>query len=81
MNKDNLIQYVQNVLPMGSGKAEQIVEKFKAGKIARNGYLLKEGAVCNECHFIEEGIMRSYIYDLEGNDVTTAVYHLGAIRN
>jgi CRP-like cAMP-binding protein len=74
MNKDNLIQFFQNVLPMSTGKAEQLVEKFKARKIVRNEYLLKEGAVCNESHFIEEGIMRAYTYDLEGNDVTTAFY-------
>lgn len=59
---------------MSTGKAEQLAEKFKTGKIARNEYLLKEGAVCNESHFIEEGMMRSYIYDLDGNEVTTAFY-------
>lgn len=74
MNKDNLIQIFQNVLPMSTGKAEQLAEKFKAGKIPRNEYLLKEGAVCNESHFLEEGFMRAYTYDLEGNDVTTAFY-------
>jgi CRP-like cAMP-binding protein len=74
MNKDNLIQLFQNVLPMSIGKAEQLAEKFKAKKIVRNGYLLKEGAVCNESHFIDEGMMRSYVYDLDGNEVTTAFY-------
>ena len=74
MNKDNLIQLFQSVLPMSNGKAEQLAEKYKPRKIARNGYLLKEGAICNESHFIEEGFMRSYTYDLEGNEVTTAFY-------
>ncbi len=74
MNKDNLIQLFQSVLPMSTGKAEQLAEKYKPKKIARNEYLLKEGAVCNESHFIEEGITRSYIYDFEGNEVTTAFY-------
>jgi CRP-like cAMP-binding protein len=74
MNKDNLIQFFQSVLPMSTSKAEQLVEKYKTKKIARNEYLLKEGAVCNESHFIEEGITRSYTYDLEGNEVTTAFY-------
>src|SRR4051794_13962749 len=74
MNKDNLIQLFQSVLPMTTGKAEQLAEKYKPKKIARNDYLLKEGVVCNESHFIEEGIMRSYTYDLEGNEVTTAFY-------
>jgi len=74
MNKDNLIQLFQSVLPMSTGKAEQLAEKYKPKKIVRNGYLLKEGAICNESHFIDEGIMRSYTYDLEGNEVTTAFY-------
>jgi len=74
MNKDNLIQLFQNVLPMSADKAEQLAKKFKARKIVRNEYLLKEGTVCNESHFIDEGVMRSYIYDLDGNDVTTAFY-------
>jgi CRP-like cAMP-binding protein len=72
MNKDNLIQIVQSVLPMSNAKAGQILEKFKERKTARNEYLLKEGSVCNESHIIEEGITRSYIFDLEGNDITTA---------
>lgn len=59
---------------MSTGKAEQLAEKFKAGKIARNEYLLKEGTVCNKSHFIDEGFMRAYIFDLEGNEVTTAFY-------
>ncbi len=74
MNKDSLIQFVQHVLPMSGGKAEQLVEKFEPRKIGRNEYLLKEGVVCNESHFIVEGLMRSFIYDLEGRDVTTAFY-------
>jgi CRP-like cAMP-binding protein len=72
MDKDNLIQFFQSVLPMSNAKAEQIAEKFKGRKTARNEYLLKEGSICSESHFIEEGIIRSYIYDLEGNDITTA---------
>ncbi len=74
MNKADLIRFVQQVLPMSTGKAEVLVEKFQPRKIARNEYLLKEGAVCNESHIIAEGIVRSYIFDLEGNDVTTAFY-------
>jgi len=74
MTKDNLIRLIQELLPMSPAKAAQVAEKFKPGRIARNDYLLKEGAVCNESHFIEQGIVRSYIYDLDGNDVTTEFY-------
>jgi CRP-like cAMP-binding protein len=50
------------------------VAKFNPTKIKRNTYILKAGAVCNASHFIEKGIMRSYTYDLEGNEVTTAFF-------
>ncbi len=77
MNKDNLIRLVLGILPTTAAKAQQIVEKFEARKISKNEYILKEGALCKESHFIEEGFMRAYTYDLDGNDVTTAFYSAG----
>lgn len=59
---------------MSPTRAEQVVAQFKPMKIERNGYILKAGAVCNASHFIEKGIMRSYAYNLEGDEVTTAFY-------
>ena len=72
MSKGNLIRFIQGVLPMSNAKVEQIVEKFNAREIARGGYLLREGSVCSESHIVETGLIRSYIYDFEGNDITTA---------
>jgi CRP-like cAMP-binding protein len=74
MNRDSLVQFIQQVLPMNQTKVGQIVEKFEPMEIERNSYLLKAGAVCNAYHFIEKGIMRSYTNNLEGDDVTTAFY-------
>lgn len=59
---------------MSNARAEQIAEKFKRREIAKNEYLLKERSVCGESHIIEEGIIRSFIYDLEGIDITTGFY-------
>jgi CRP-like cAMP-binding protein len=74
MNKDILIQFVQGILPVSPAKAEQLVDKYKYRTISKNEYILKEGAICNETHFIEDGFMRAYTFDLDGNDVTTAFY-------
>jgi len=56
---------------MSTITAVEIADKYIPCTISRNEYLLKEGTVCNESHFIEEGMMRAYSYDLEGNDITT----------
>jgi CRP-like cAMP-binding protein len=74
MNKDSLIQYVRQLLPMSHDRAAEVLEKFYPDKIEKNSYLLKAGKVCNESHFIERGIIRSYTFDLEGYEVTTAFY-------
>jgi CRP-like cAMP-binding protein len=74
MMKDNLIQFIQQILPMSPDRAEQVVAKFNPMKIERNGYILKAGTVCHASHFMEKGIARSYTYDHEGNEVTTAFY-------
>jgi len=74
MNKDSLIQFIQQVLPMSPARAEQVVAKFNPMKVKRNAYILKANAVCNASHFIENGVMRSYTYDLEGSEVTTAFF-------
>ena len=75
MNKDSLIQFIQQVLPVNAAKAEQVVAKFRPMKVERNKYLLEAGKVCSESHFLETGIIRSYAYDLVGDEVTTA-FHL-----
>lgn len=59
---------------MSTSRAELVVAKFKPVKIEKNGYFLKADSVCNASHFMEKGIARSYTYDLEGNQVTTAFY-------
>jgi len=74
MVNDSLIQFIQQVLPMSPLKAGLIAEKFKPLKIVRSSYILKAGAICSRSYFVESGIMRAYIYDLEGNEVTTAFY-------
>ena len=72
--KDNLIRFIQQVLPMSPDRAEQVVAKFNPVKIKRGEFLLKAGAVCNASHFMGKGIARSYAYDLHRNEVTTAFY-------
>jgi CRP-like cAMP-binding protein len=74
MNKESFIQFIRQLLPMSPERAAQLVEKFNPKQIARNAFLLKAGAVCNESYFIESGILRSYTFDLKGNEVTTAFY-------
>lgn len=81
MNKESLVQFIQQVLPMSQAKAGQVAERFKPMTFERNAYVLEAGKVCNESHFIENGIIRSYTYDVDGNEVTTAFYSQNTFTN
>jgi CRP-like cAMP-binding protein len=66
---------------MSPAKAGQIAAKFKPMRFEKNGYVLEAGKVCSESHFIEKGIIRSYTYDFDGNEVTTAFYLKNTFTN
>ena len=74
MTKNSLIDLILKVLPMNPVRAVQVAERFRLVDIERNTFLLKAGAVCNASCFVESGIMRAYIYDMEGKEVTTAFF-------
>lgn len=69
-----LVHYIQRVLPMPPQKAESLAAKFTYQEIAKGDFLLKEGKICNALHFLEEGCIRSYILDANGDEVTTAIF-------
>lgn len=43
-------------------------------KIAKGVLLLKAGRVAREFYLVENGVFRSYLYDYDGNEVTTEFY-------
>lgn len=81
MGKENLINFIQKILPMPADKAEQISTYFTSKQFQKNVFLLKEGKICTESHFIESGFLRSYVVDIDGNDVTTDFYGSNIFAN
>jgi CRP-like cAMP-binding protein len=72
--KEKISRFILQVLPMPQQQAETIAELFKAKAFQKNDLLLKQGKICQEYYFLEDGYMRAFTYDLEENDVTTAFY-------
>lgn len=67
-----LNQFIQATFPMSQQHSETIVKLFQEKELSKNDFLLAEGKICNEYCFLEQGFMRAYTYDHEGNDVTIA---------
>ncbi len=74
MEKESLIQFLQNTNLVPFQKATEISNHFIYREICKNEFLLKEGKTCNEYLFLENGFMRAFAFDTDGNDVTTNFY-------
>ncbi|HEY0059940.1 MAG TPA: Crp/Fnr family transcriptional regulator [Flavisolibacter sp.] len=74
MGKEKLTAFFQssNLIPFS--KSEEIASHFEHRVLPRNSFFLKEGSVSNEYLFLDEGYMRAFAYDTEGNDITTSFY-------
>ncbi|MFZ4798791.1 MAG: Crp/Fnr family transcriptional regulator [Bacteroidia bacterium] len=81
MQKDNLIKYFQTVLPMSAEKAELLAEKFYYKEYNKNDLLLKETKISSDTYFLEEGLVRTYTLDIDGNEVTSNIYTKNNIVN
>src|SRR4029078_6135534 len=74
MSSQKLIQFFKNSNLVSQKTAEEIANIFSPKEIKRNEFLFKDGRVCNDYFFLENGFIRAFAYDTEGNDVTTNFY-------
>ncbi len=54
---------------------EKIISQYQRITFAKNDYLIKEDTTANFYYFIESGFARSYVIDLEGNDISTKFFN------
>lgn len=74
MEKENLIQFLQNTNLVPFQMAIEISNHFIHKEIGKNEFFLKEGKISNEYLFLENGFMRAFAFDTDGNDITTNFY-------
>ncbi|RFS16602.1 Crp/Fnr family transcriptional regulator [Emticicia sp. C21] len=72
--KAPICEFISKIYPMSQEQLASVVEYFKPREFQKNDFVLEEGRVCQIYYFMEEGFMRAYTYDHDGNEVTTALY-------
>jgi CRP-like cAMP-binding protein len=70
-----LIQFFQNSGKFNAIRAAEISEQFEERTFDKNEIFLKEGLVSNEYLILEAGMMRAFVHDVEGNEVTTGFFN------
>ena len=53
---------------------ENILNQYQRIEFAKNDFLIQEDSTANYYYFIESGYVRSYVIDLEGNDISTKFF-------
>jgi len=77
MNTSRLIGFLRSVNDMPLHKAEEIATHFSEMEIPRHAFLLHEGRICDTWLFLENGFMRGFAHNGDGEEVTTGFHSPG----
>lgn len=75
----HFLNHIFNSDDFSQEELETIIPKFKRKEFKKNSFLLEQGKTANDYWFIESGFIRSFVTDLNGNDITTNFYTVGDI--
>lgn len=59
---------------LSASDMEKVLASFTRVEFRKHDFLFKEGQTLNHYYFLETGFIRSFIYDYDGNEVTTKFY-------
>lgn len=69
--------FLSSIFKVQNFKPEEyalILSKYERISFAKNDWLIKPGSLANYYFFLESGYARSFVYDLEGNDISTKFF-------
>jgi CRP-like cAMP-binding protein len=69
--KEQFADFIGKMHPPSAGKAKEIAGFFHERKFSRNDILIPSGKISNEYYFIATGYVRSFVYNMDGEDITT----------
>lgn len=74
MNASHFLKTIFNEENFKKEDLDKILSQYQRIEFSRNDYLIKEDTIANYYYFIESGFARSYVLDLEGNDISTKFF-------
>ncbi|CDF80272.1 cyclic nucleotide-binding protein [Formosa agariphila KMM 3901] len=79
MKEEHFLKNIFSSNDFKENELELILPKFRQVSFSKNDYLLQEGITENHYWFLESGFVRSFVNDLNGNEITTNFYGQGDI--
>ena len=69
-NRASLVNFILSVVKISKDDADQIANTFHPIEIEEKDYLLREHEVSDDYFYLESGLMRTFLYNLEGEEIT-----------
>lgn len=69
-----LLTFILDTVAIPKSEAQEIVASFQHKKLNKGEFLVKENQISDDYFYLEKGLMRTFLYDLEGNEITTDFY-------
>lgn len=70
----NLKEYLKKIKSMSDEKADLITTYFKNETLLKGTLIIKEGKTSKKSYFLKSGIIRCYVIDINGDEVTTRFF-------
>ena len=74
MTDKHFLKTIFNEQNFNKEDLENILNQYQRIEFAKNDFLIQEDSTANYYYFIESGYVRSYVIDLEGNDISTKFF-------
>lgn len=71
MISHQILSQVYNHPGISDSDLSRIIDAHERVSFTKNSLLLKAGQTANEYCIVESGLIRSFLYDFEGNEITT----------
>lgn len=74
MNQNHFLTTIFNQQNFNPTQLDTIISQYQRVEFNKNDFFIEEGTTANFYYFIETGFARSYVMDLEGNDISTKFF-------
>lgn len=76
---EKLVQFFRSSNLVSTETAFAIGQQFSYTSIAKNGFFLRERQISNAYLFLEQGFMRAFAHNVNGQEITTSFYSTGQV--
>ncbi|AMJ65916.1 Crp/Fnr family transcriptional regulator [Hymenobacter sp. PAMC 26628] len=75
----NLLSFLQSTGTIAPPQAVEIAAHFTPRTLEKHQFLLQAGRISDDYLFLDHGLLRAFVHDPDGNDVTTGFYTGGQV--